>query len=113
MSTSKNLVLYHDPKMLTTSFFALTLAATGLAQTVPEGYKTVYITSAVDTKFVIVPKAPLPPKSGGTPVVQVRNDKPEQQWYLSTTSNTTRIQYAGTNLCLDAGAKSMYLERTS
>ena len=94
--------------MHTTSLFALALAATtGLAQTIPEGYKTVYITSAVDTKFVIVPKAPLPPKSGGSPVVQVRNNKPEQQWYLSTTSNSTRIQYAGSNLCLDAGAKSM------
>ncbi|KAK4169808.1 hypothetical protein QBC43DRAFT_351986 [Cladorrhinum sp. PSN259] len=92
--------------MLTTSIFTLALAATGLAQVVvPEGYKKVIISSAVDAKFVIVPKAPLPPKSGGSVVVQVRNDKPEQHWYL-TNSNSSRIQYGGTNLCLDAGAKS-------
>ncbi|KAK4224061.1 hypothetical protein QBC38DRAFT_538695 [Podospora fimiseda] len=92
--------------MLTTSILTLALVATGLAQVVvPEGYQKFLITSAVDAKFVIVPKAPLPPKSGGTIVVQVRNDKPEQHWYL-TNSNSSRIQYSGTNLCLDAGAKS-------
>lgn len=32
------------------------LAATGLAQA-PEGYRTVYITSMVDTNYVIVPTA--------------------------------------------------------
>lgn len=35
---------------------ALAFAATGIAQA-PEGYRTVYITSNVDTKFVVVPKA--------------------------------------------------------
>ena len=51
--------------MLTASFFALALAATGLAQA-PEGYRKVYITSLVNTKFVVVPKAA---KSGSTIVV--------------------------------------------
>lgn len=48
----------------------LALAATGLSQvTAPEGYRTVYITSAQDTKFVVVPKAPI--KNGTTLVVYV------------------------------------------
>jgi hypothetical protein len=42
--------------MLGTSFLLLALAATGLAQ-VPEGYRKVYITSKVNAKFVVVPKA--------------------------------------------------------
>lgn len=43
--------------MMVANLFALVLAfaATGLAQ-VPSGYRTVYITSKQDTKFVIVPK---------------------------------------------------------
>lgn len=41
--------------MLRTSALFLALAAMGLAQA-PEGYSTVYITSKVDTNFVIVPK---------------------------------------------------------
>jgi hypothetical protein len=41
--------------MLFTIVAALTFAATGLAAA-PEGYRTVYITSKQDTKFVIVPK---------------------------------------------------------
>lgn len=45
----------------------LALAATGLAQ-VPDGYRTVIITSMVDEKFVIVPKAAT---SGSTTVVFV------------------------------------------
>lgn len=45
----------------------LALAATGLAQ-VPDGYRTVIITSMVDAKFVIVPKAAT---SGSTTVVSV------------------------------------------
>ncbi|KAK4183638.1 hypothetical protein QBC35DRAFT_518096 [Podospora australis] len=83
------------------------LAATGLAQnvTAPEGYRTVYITSAVDAKFVIVPKAPLPAKAGGSIVVQTRNNKTEQQWYLKDGPGG-KIQLAGSTLCIDAGAKS-------
>lgn len=42
--------------MFAASLIALALAATGLAQA-PEGYRTVYITSNVDTQFVIVPAA--------------------------------------------------------
>jgi hypothetical protein len=53
--------------MLTTSLLALAIAATGLAQTVKEGYRNVYITSMVDPKFVVVPKAPV--KNGTTLVV--------------------------------------------
>ncbi|KAK4177128.1 hypothetical protein QBC36DRAFT_345704 [Triangularia setosa] len=92
--------------MFSTSFLVLALASTGLAQVVvPEGYRKVYITSAVDTKFVIVPKAPLPAKAGAGIVVQIKNDKPEQHWYLKDGTGV-RIQLADTNLCLDAGAKS-------
>ncbi|KAK0667834.1 hypothetical protein QBC41DRAFT_227589 [Cercophora samala] len=92
--------------MFSTSFLVLALAATGLGQVVvPEGYRKVYITSAVDTKFVIVPKAPLPAKAGTGVVVQIKNDKPEQHWYLKDGPGV-RIQLAETNLCLDAGAKS-------
>jgi hypothetical protein len=43
------------PRMFTTTLITLALAATGLSQA-PEGYRTVYITSAQDTKFVVVPK---------------------------------------------------------
>jgi hypothetical protein len=42
--------------MLVTSVLALAFAATGFAQA-PEGYKTVYITSMVNTKFVVAAKA--------------------------------------------------------
>ena len=66
--------------MLATSLLVLAVAATGLAQgAVPAGYKKVYITSNVNPKFVIVPKSA---KAGQTLVVQTRNDKPEQQWYI-------------------------------
>ena len=41
--------------MLATTVIGLALAATGLAQA-PEGYRSVYITSKQDAKFVIVPK---------------------------------------------------------
>lgn len=44
------------------------LAATAFAQSpAPTGYRTVYIASNVDKKFVIVPKAPV--KAGTTIVV--------------------------------------------
>lgn len=44
--------------MFAASFLAFALAATGLAQvTIPAGYRKVYITSMVDAKFVVVPKA--------------------------------------------------------
>ncbi len=52
-------------EMLGTSFLLLAFAATGLAQ-VPEGYRKVYITSKVNAKFVVVPKAPT---SGSTLIV--------------------------------------------
>ena len=55
--------------MLATSVLALALAATGFAQvTVPEGYKTVYLATMVNQKFVIVPKAA---QNGSTIVVLV------------------------------------------
>jgi hypothetical protein len=53
--------------MLGTTIVILALAATGLAQA-PEGYRKVYITSNVNPKFVIVPKART---SGSTTVVYV------------------------------------------
>ena len=58
--------------MVATSAIVLALAATvfGLPQTTaPAGYKTVYITSMVNAKFVMVPKAP--PAAGSTMVVYV------------------------------------------
>lgn len=53
--------------MLTTPLVALSLAATAFAQgTIPADYRKVYITSMVDTKFVVVPKAAT---TGSTTVV--------------------------------------------
>jgi hypothetical protein len=55
--------------MLCTSLILLAVAATGLAQgTTPEGYRKVYISSDVNAKFVVVPKART---SGSTVVVYV------------------------------------------
>ncbi|KAL1890432.1 hypothetical protein Sste5346_008259 [Sporothrix stenoceras] len=96
--------------MIASSLFALVLASaatTGLAAPadVPAGYKTVYITSNVNAKFVVQPKAA---KAGSAVVVQTLTSKPEQQWYVKdgSGSGTSKIQLAGTTLCLDAGAKS-------
>ncbi|XXG98652.1 hypothetical protein Hte_004979 [Hypoxylon texense] len=86
--------------MYAASLLALAFAATGFAQA-PEGYKTVYVTSMVDPKFVLVPKAAT---AGSTLVVKTAAQTPEQQWYI--TSGNTKIQLAGTTLCLDAGASS-------
>ncbi|EAQ87708.1 predicted protein [Chaetomium globosum CBS 148.51] len=86
--------------MLGTSVVLLALAAVGLAQ-VPEGYRAVYITSNVDPKFVIVAKART---TGSTTIVQTRKSTPEQQWYLK--DGATKIQLAGTTLCMDGGAKA-------
>jgi hypothetical protein len=91
--------------MIATSFLALALASvatTGLASPLdaPAGYKTVYITSNVNAKFVVQPKAA---KAGSAIVVQTLTSKPEQQWYVK--GGTSKIQLAGTTLCLDAGAK--------
>ncbi|KAG7287513.1 hypothetical protein NEMBOFW57_007025 [Staphylotrichum longicolle] len=86
--------------MLGTSVLLLALAATGLAQA-PEGYRKVIITSNVNTKFVVVPKART---AGSTTVVKTRNDKPEQHWYLQ--NGATKILLADSTLCLDGGAKS-------
>ena len=89
--------------MIATSLIALAFAAaTGLSSPVdvPAGYKTVYITSNVNAKFVVQPKAA---KAGSAVVVQTLTSKPEQQWYVK--DGTSKIQLAGTTLCLDAGAK--------
>ncbi|KAI1391339.1 carbohydrate-binding module family 13 protein [Hypoxylon trugodes] len=94
--------------LTTTPLLMLAFAATGFAQA-PEGYRTVYITSMVDSKFVVVPKSAA---SGSTVVVQTGTQKPEQQWYLKTGSS--KIQLAGTgNLCLDAGAQSNWKDMAS
>jgi hypothetical protein len=53
--------------MLATSLLFAALAARGLAQA-PAGYRTVYITSNVDAKFVVVAKART---AGSTTVVCV------------------------------------------
>ncbi|KJR89244.1 uncharacterized protein SPSK_06629 [Sporothrix schenckii 1099-18] len=86
-----------------TSLLALAFAAaSGLAAPldVPAGYKIVYITSNVNAKFVVQPKAA---KAGSAVVVQTLTSKPEQQWYVK--DGASKIQLAGTTLCLDAGAK--------
>ncbi|ETS74272.1 hypothetical protein PFICI_14138 [Pestalotiopsis fici W106-1] len=87
--------------MFTKALFLLALGATSFAQTIPAGYSKVYITSAVDAKFVIVPKSAA---NGSTVVVQTLTNKPEQQWYIQ--KGNTSIQLADTALCLDAGTKS-------
>ncbi|KAF2278007.1 uncharacterized protein EI97DRAFT_449399 [Westerdykella ornata] len=96
--------------MFAASLLTLALAATGLCQvTAPEGYRTVYITSMVDAKFVVVPKAPV--KNGTTLVVQTRTNKVDQQWYIK--ANSTKIQLATTNFCLDGGPKSNWKDMAS
>ncbi|KAK0651697.1 ricin B lectin domain-containing protein [Cercophora newfieldiana] len=91
--------------MLSTSIFLVALAATGFAQvTPPEGYRKVYMTSNVNTKFVVQPKTPV--KAGNTLVVQTLSSKPEQQWWLQ--NGKTKIQLVDTTLCMDAGAKSAW-----
>jgi hypothetical protein len=52
-------------KMLIISLLSLVFAATGMAS-VPEGYRTVYITSKQDAKYVIVSKTRV---AGATMVV--------------------------------------------
>ncbi|CAN9227217.1 unnamed protein product [Alternaria sp. RS040] len=88
--------------MLTITLLVLALAATGLSQA-PEGYRAVYITSAQDTKFVVVPKSRT---AGATLVVQRTTSTPEQSWYIKAPNNATSIQLAYTTLCMDAGPKS-------
>ncbi|KAK8137291.1 hypothetical protein PG984_005231 [Apiospora sp. TS-2023a] len=104
--------------MLSQIIFALSLAAGGMGQALPEGYRQVLITSAWNAKFVVQPVAPV--KSGNqseishdprtflNPITDLNNqtsktstNAPEQQWYLK--SNATKIQVANTTLCLDAG----------
>jgi hypothetical protein len=92
-------------KMLSTSILLVALAATGFAQvTPPAGYRKVYMTSNVNTKFVVQPKTPV--KVGNTLVVQTLSSKPEQQWWLQ--NGKTKIQLVDTTLCMDAGAKSAW-----
>ena len=44
--------------MFASVLFLCALAATGgVTQAPPEGYRAVYITSMVNTKFIVVPKA--------------------------------------------------------
>ncbi|SPO07242.1 uncharacterized protein DNG_09936 [Cephalotrichum gorgonifer] len=86
--------------MFAASLFALGLAATAFAQA-PEGYSTVYLTSKVDVKYVIVPAKA---EAGGALAVQVRDDSVGQQWYIK--QGSSHIQLAETTLCIDAGAQS-------
>ncbi|KAI2602033.1 ricin B lectin domain-containing protein [Hypoxylon sp. NC1633] len=89
-----------NSKMLTQAILALALAATGLAQA-PEGYQTVYITSKVNTKFVVVPTTAA---TGSGVVVKTAANTTAQQWYIQ--EGSTKVQLANTELCLDAGAKT-------
>ncbi|KAL6155113.1 hypothetical protein ACJQWK_00981 [Exserohilum turcicum] len=90
--------------MLTTALLVLSLAVAGLAQA-PAGYRTVYITSAQDTKFAVVPKSRT---ASATLVVQSRTSSPEQTWYMAAPSNHTAIQLSSTTLCMDAGPKASW-----
>lgn len=62
-------------KMLATTLLLILFAATGLAQTLPEGYRAVYLVSNVDKTFAIAPKTPV--KSGTTLVVYVPITNPQ------------------------------------
>ncbi|PSN64567.1 hypothetical protein BS50DRAFT_557168 [Corynespora cassiicola Philippines] len=93
--------------MLLNSFLIVAFVGTVLAQA-PEGYRKVFIASKVDTKYVVVPKTRT---SGSTIVVQTKNDKPEQHWYIK--DNQTKIQLVDTMLCIDAGAKSNWKDMAS
>ncbi|EMD92194.1 hypothetical protein COCC4DRAFT_57750 [Bipolaris maydis ATCC 48331] len=88
--------------MLSTIILGFALVTTSLAQA-PEGHRTVYITSAQDGKFVVVPKSRT---AGASLVVQSLTNSPSQTWYLVAPSNSTSIQLASTTLCMDAGPKS-------
>ncbi|KAI1183736.1 hypothetical protein F5B17DRAFT_447888 [Nemania serpens] len=94
--------------MLFTSFLLCAFATAGLAQA-PEGYRPVYITSMVNTKFVVVPKAR---SVGSTLVVQTGTKKMEQQWYIKAGQNT-KIQLVNTTMCMDAGPKSAWKDMAS
>ncbi|KAK8062790.1 hypothetical protein PG997_014887 [Apiospora hydei] len=103
--------------MLSRIVVALTFAAGGTAQALPEGYRQVLITSAWNAKFVVQPVAPV--KSGSNIILfanhlltacapssrnhnrKTSTNAPEQQWYLQ--DGATKIQVANTTLCLDAG----------
>jgi hypothetical protein len=87
--------------MLTTTLLALAFAATGIAQA-PAGYRTVYVTSMVDTKYVVMAKT----RTAGSTLVVNTGNKPEQQWWLK--DGKTKIQLANSTLCMDAGAKSAW-----
>ncbi|KAF1968725.1 hypothetical protein BU23DRAFT_602010 [Bimuria novae-zelandiae CBS 107.79] len=93
--------------MLTTSFVAFVLSAAGIAQAaVPAGYNKVYLTSLVDTTFVVQAKGTT---NGSTVVVNKVNNKADQHWLL--TSNSSKIYLANVDpptLCLDAGPKTAW-----
>ena len=79
------------------------LAGAGIAQEVPAGYRKVYMTSMVNTKFVIQAKAPV--KAGTTTVVQQAANTVAQQWILKSGTGS-KIQLANTTLCMDGGPKA-------
>ncbi|CAG8977947.1 hypothetical protein HYALB_00001827 [Hymenoscyphus albidus] len=122
--------------MLSTSLISLVLALAATSvrfvdAVAPEGFRTVYITSNVDVKFVVVPKTPV--KGGTTLVVFVNpfsslffetslllwrregggkggeeergkgRSKAEQHWYIK--EGNTAIQHVESGLCMDAGGK--------
>ncbi|KAI1344542.1 ricin B lectin domain-containing protein [Xylariaceae sp. FL0016] len=88
--------------MLAYALMILSFAAAGFSQA-PEGYRKVMITSNVNDKFVVVPKAPV--ASGSGLVVQTRTDKADQHWYIKDGTGS-KIQLVDTTFCIDAGAKS-------
>ncbi|KAI1323018.1 hypothetical protein F5Y16DRAFT_403885 [Xylariaceae sp. FL0255] len=93
--------------MLLTTVTLLTLATTGLSQ-IPDGYRAVYITSKVNSSFVVVPTART---SGSGLVVQTAAQTADQQWYIQ--DGQTSIQLANTTLCVDAGAQSNWKDLAS
>ena len=89
-------------KMLSTSLLLVALATLGLAAppAPPAGYKTVYITSLQDTKFVITPKAS---KNGSTTVVFVP--------FVSPPNNFSNKLMKQSNLDEEARATMVYPPR--
>lgn len=77
--------------MFVSSVLLLALAATGLAQAPPEGYRKVLITSKVNAKFVVVPKA----RTAGSTTIMFVSGPPGLQRYAR--ANTSQVKPATTS----------------
>ncbi|KEZ39141.1 hypothetical protein SAPIO_CDS10540 [Scedosporium apiospermum] len=89
--------------MFASTFLLVALVTLGLAQndTDTSKIRRVYLTSNVNTKFVVTAGGTT---AGSSLVVQTLSEKPEQQWLLQDGAST--LQLADTTLCIDGGAQS-------